>query len=117
VRVDGVLTRAINAMLDRIETERRESAWRAIAAQEAERLRIARELHDEVGQTLTAVALQVERVAAEGAVQSPTLGEIGKHSCGAPACAGRVHVARSAGMCRTPGRSETAAVPIVAAAR
>ena len=43
-----------------LETERRESARRALGAQEAERLRIARELHDEVGQTLTAVALQVD---------------------------------------------------------
>jgi two-component system, NarL family, sensor histidine kinase UhpB len=72
----SVLARAFNAMLDRIETERRESARRAIAAQEAERMRIARELHDEVGQTLTAVALRVERAAAEGAAQPQTLGEI-----------------------------------------
>ena len=36
--------------------------------QEAERLRIARELHDEVGQALTAVLLQLDRaqVAVEG---------------------------------------------------
>ncbi|MGH2745825.1 MAG: sensor histidine kinase, partial [Thermoleophilaceae bacterium] len=32
-------------------------------AQEAERLRVARELHDEIGQTLTAVLLQSERAA------------------------------------------------------
>jgi two-component system, NarL family, sensor histidine kinase UhpB len=72
----SVLTRAFNAMLDRIETERRESARRAIAAQEAERLRIARELHDEVGQTLTAVALRVERAATGDAAQAQMLGEI-----------------------------------------
>ena len=59
------LSRAFNTMLDRIEAERRESAHRALAAQEAERLRIARELHDEVGQTLTAVALRAERAAGE----------------------------------------------------
>ncbi|HZL48211.1 MAG TPA: sensor histidine kinase [Solirubrobacteraceae bacterium] len=57
----SALAEALNTMLDRIETERRESARRALAAQESERLRIARELHDEVGQTLTAVALQAER--------------------------------------------------------
>ena len=47
------LSFAFNTMLDRIEAERRDSAHRALAAQEAERLRVARELHDEIGQTLT----------------------------------------------------------------
>jgi two-component system sensor histidine kinase UhpB len=51
------LARACNGMLDRMETERRESARRALAVQEAERLRISRELHDEVGQALTAMLL------------------------------------------------------------
>jgi two-component system sensor histidine kinase UhpB len=55
------LTAAFNEMIDRLETERRESARVALAAQERERTRIARELHDEVGQALTAVMLQLER--------------------------------------------------------
>jgi two-component system sensor histidine kinase UhpB len=51
---------AFNAMLERLETERRESARMALTVQEGERQRIARELHDEVGQTLTAMLLQIE---------------------------------------------------------
>jgi two-component system sensor histidine kinase UhpB len=59
------LARAFNSMLDRLETARREAARTALEAQETERLRVAQELHDEVGQTLTAVTIQAER-ASEG---------------------------------------------------
>lgn len=64
----ATLARSFNEMLDRLETERRDSARRALAAQEGERVRIARELHDEVGQGLTAVLLGLERAvrAADG---------------------------------------------------
>jgi two-component system sensor histidine kinase UhpB len=55
------LTSAFNEMIERLEAERRDSARRALAAQERERTRIARELHDEVGQTLTAAMLQIDR--------------------------------------------------------
>jgi two-component system, NarL family, sensor histidine kinase UhpB len=56
------LTRAFNQMLDRLENERRQSARRALRAQEDERRRVAQELHDEVGQSLTSVVLQLEGI-------------------------------------------------------
>ena len=67
------LCHAFNSMLDRLEHERRASSRRALAAQESERARLARELHDEVGQTLTGVVLQLEGLqrAAPAALQQP----------------------------------------------
>jgi len=52
-----------NAMLDRLEHERRESGRRALAAQEGERWRVAQELHDDIGQILTGVLLRLESLA------------------------------------------------------
>jgi two-component system sensor histidine kinase UhpB len=55
------LVTSFNAMSARLELERARSNAQALAAQEAERHRIARELHDEVGQGLTAVLLGLQR--------------------------------------------------------
>ena len=55
------LVAGFNAMLDRLEAERTASTTRALQAQEAERQRIAHELHDEVGQSLTAVLLGLKQ--------------------------------------------------------
>jgi two-component system sensor histidine kinase UhpB len=57
----GQLVDSFNAMLSRLELERAQSNARALAAQEAERHRIAQELHDEVGQGLTVVLLGLKR--------------------------------------------------------
>jgi len=58
----GELAATFNEMLARLEHEQLESTRRVLAAHESERLRIAQELHDEVGQALTAVLLQLSRV-------------------------------------------------------
>jgi two-component system sensor histidine kinase UhpB len=58
----GRVVGAFNRMLDRLERERQESGRRVLAAQEAERVGIARDLHDEVGQVLTGVLLQLNSI-------------------------------------------------------
>jgi two-component system, NarL family, sensor histidine kinase UhpB len=59
----GALEHAFNTMMKRLETERREAGARTLNAQEQERQRIARGLHDEIGQTMTGVLLLLKRLA------------------------------------------------------
>ena len=59
----GRVLAAFNRMLDRLERERQQSGRRVLAAQEAERIGIARDLHDEVGQLLTGALLQLNSIA------------------------------------------------------
>jgi len=56
------LASVFNEMLARLEQERHESGRQALEAQEAERKHVAQELHDEVGQSVTAVMLQLGRL-------------------------------------------------------
>jgi two-component system, NarL family, sensor histidine kinase UhpB len=57
------LAASFNRMLERLENERRRSGEMVIGAQEEERKRIARDLHDEVNQSLTALLLRIEAAA------------------------------------------------------
>ena len=56
------LHHAFVRMLERLEAERRRASSAALDAQEEERARIARDLHDEVNQSLTGLLLRLEAV-------------------------------------------------------
>jgi two-component system, NarL family, sensor histidine kinase UhpB len=71
----GSVVATFNRMLDRLEAERQESGRRVLAAQEAERVGIARDLHDEVGQVLTGVLLQLNSIAEAAPEHEEALGE------------------------------------------
>lgn len=67
------LHESFRRMLDRLEQERRRASSAALTAQEEERARVARDLHDEVNQSLTGLLLRLEalrsRAPAELAVE------------------------------------------------
>ena len=54
-----------NQMLARLQEEQRESSRRTLDALESERQRIAQELHDEIGQRLTGMLLQLSNLASD----------------------------------------------------
>ena len=56
------IAEGVNGLMARLREERRLGDARALSAQEAERHRIAQELHDEVGQSLTVVLLGLKQV-------------------------------------------------------
>ncbi|HVC85666.1 MAG TPA: histidine kinase [Solirubrobacteraceae bacterium] len=64
---------AFNEMLERLERERTARTGAILAAQETERLRVARDLHDEVGQALTSLLLQLSQAARGMEPSSATL--------------------------------------------
>jgi two-component system, NarL family, sensor histidine kinase UhpB len=60
------LADSFRRLLDRVEQERRHSGQLVMRAQEEERRRLARDLHDEVNQALTAILLRLEALAQDG---------------------------------------------------
>src|SRR3954465_6860406 len=66
------LATTFRRLLRRIEDERRRSGRLVLRAQEEERRRLARDLHDEVNQALTAILLRLEAL---GQAAPPELGD------------------------------------------
>jgi two-component system sensor histidine kinase UhpB len=63
------LAASFRRLLGRIEAERRRSGRLALRAQEEERKRLARDLHDEVNQALTAILLRLQAVSQDAPPQ------------------------------------------------
>ncbi len=73
------LSQSFKGLLERIEEERLRSGQLAMQAQEEERRRLARDLHDEVNQALTAILLRLEALAQESPPErAPEMAELKK---------------------------------------
>lgn len=70
------LTDSVNHLLARIEEGQREAGAAALAGQESERARIAQELHDGVGQSLTAILLDAGFAAERDTVEAADMARI-----------------------------------------
>src|SRR3954471_12122473 len=69
------LARSFKRLLQRVEAERTRAGRLVFRAQEEERRRLARDLHDEVNQALTAILLRLEALAQEEPGRAGELGE------------------------------------------
>ena len=69
----GELALAFNRMLDQLEIFRRQQAMLILKAQEEERRRLARELHDESSQNLTALLVHTEILSQTLSHMAPTI--------------------------------------------
>jgi two-component system sensor histidine kinase UhpB len=80
--VDGareltLVSTTFNDMLERLERERRTSSRRSVGREEDERRRLATELHDQVGQGLTALLLGLKALSADApGTMVEALGEV-----------------------------------------
>jgi len=63
------LRQAFDRMVERVDTERARTAGAVLQAQEAERARVARDLHDEANQALTGVLLRMQATAERAPVE------------------------------------------------
>jgi two-component system sensor histidine kinase UhpB len=70
------LARSFKRLLQRIEAERTRAGQLVFRAQEEERRRLARDLHDEVNQALTAILLRLEALSQEEPGRAGEVGEL-----------------------------------------
>ena len=70
------LSQSFKRLLDGIEEQRRRSGQLVMRAQEGERRRLARDLHDEVNQALTAILLRLEALAQDAPERADEVAEL-----------------------------------------